>query len=232
VLRTRPLLVAALALLSLAAVVPLAQASGYDDPAYLQHDLDNLSRSTASGRQLAYLTDPAYDAAFAPAAAESFLTNLGRQVADLPQGRVYATLGQLLPGGAVGDPTAYHEQTPTTVAFLSRTGAKLVGRVWSDGGPGPKAAVVVTPGSIQGTQHMYWWAARSLADAGYLVLTFDAQGQGESETFGHAAGDPTPTGDGVPFQQEANFVDGTVDALRFLYATPAAPYVPGGWTAE
>lgn len=224
--------IVAIALTLAAAVMPLARADDYNDPAYLQHDLDNMSRSTASGRQLAYLTDPAYGTAFAPAAAESFLSNLGRQVADAPQGRTYLTLGQLLPGGAIGDPTAYHDLTPTPVGFLSRTGAKLVGRLWTDGGVGPKAAVVITPGSIQGTQHMYWWAARSLAGAGYLVLTFDAQGQGESETFGHAAGDPVPTGDGVPFQQEANFVDGTVDALRFLYATTASPYVPGGWTAE
>lgn len=214
------------------AIVPLARADDYSDSAYVQHDVDNISRSIVSGRQLAMLADPAYAAALTPAATEALLTNLGRQVADLPQGRIYATLGQLVPGGAVGDPTAYYDLTPTTVGFLSRTGAKLVGRLWSDGRAGPHPAVVITPGSIQGTQHMYWWAARTLAHAGYVVLTFDAQGQGESETFGHAPGDPLPTDAGFPFQQAPNFVDGTVDALRFLYATAAEPYVPGGWTAE
>jgi dienelactone hydrolase len=228
----RPVLLLALATALVAGLVlPLARADDWSDPAYLQHDLDNVSRSTLSGRQLMYLADPTYAAALAPAATQTFLTNVGRQVADLPQGRVYATLGQLLPGGAVGDPHHFYDRTPTPVAFLSRTGAKLVGRLWSDGRPGPHPAVVITPGSIQGTQHMYWWAARTLATAGYLVLTFDVQGQSESETFGHAPGDPLPTGSGFPFQQEANFVDGTVDALRFLYATAAEPYVPGGWTA-
>lgn len=222
--------IAAIAAVLATLVVPLARADDYADPAYLQHDLDNLSRSVASGRQLASLFDPAYAAALTPVASQSFLTNVGRQVADLPHGRVYATLGQLLPGGAVGDPIAYDDLTPTTVGFLSRTGAKLVGRLWSDGLAGPHPAVVITPGSIQGTQHMYWWAARTLARAGYVVLTFDAQGQGESETFGHAPGDPLPTDAGFPFQQAPNFVDGTVDALRFLYATDAVPYVPGGWT--
>jgi hypothetical protein len=224
--------VATIAALLAAAAVPLARADDYSNAAYLQHDLDNLSRSLVSGRQVASLLDPAYAAALTPAASEAFLANLGRQVDDIPQGRIYATLGALLPGGAVGDPLAYYDLAPTTVAFLSRTGAKLVGRMWSDGHPGQHPAVVITPGSIQGTQHMYWWAARTLAHAGYLVLTFDVQGQGESETFGHVAGDPVPTDAGFPFQQASNFVDGTVDALRFLYATTSDPYVPGGWRAD
>lgn len=228
--RSRLLSIAVLVLVALAAHLPGARADDYSDPAYLQHDIDNVSRALASGRQVASLLDPEYAAAFAPAAAETFLTNLGRQVADAPRGRVYATLGQLLPGGAIGDPLEHRSMTPLTVSFLSRTGAKLTGRLWSNGKPGPHPAVVITPGSIQGTQHMYFWAARTLAQAGYQVLTFDAQGQGESETFGHAPGDAVPTSDGFPFQQEANFVDGTVDALRFLYSTPADPYVPGGWT--
>jgi len=209
---------------------PTVDADTYEDPDYLRHDLDNMSRSTVSGRQLEYLTDPGYGAAFAPAAAETFLTNLGRQVDDAPDGRVYATLGQLLPGGAVGDPLRYGDLSPRTVEILSRTGAKLVGRIWSDGRPVKHPAVVVTPGSLQGTQQMYFWAARTLASAGYLVITFDAQGQGESETFGHAPGDPVPTASGFPSQQEPNFVDGTVDVLRYLYSSEAAPYIPGGWT--
>lgn len=232
--RLRILVVSVLTLLLVATSVGAARAgTDWSDPDYLAHDLDNVGRSVVppTGRQLASALDLDYGAAFVPAAAETFLTNLGRQVADLPNGRVYATLGQLLPGGAIGDPLRHGELAPTTVAFTSRTGAKLVGRLWTDGRPGPHPGVVITPGSIQGTQHMYWWAARSLARAGYQVLTFDAQGQGESETFGHDAGSAVPTGAGFPFQQEANFVDGTVDALRFLLSTAAAPYAPGGWTA-
>jgi dienelactone hydrolase len=230
--RVRSSLLAALVVMGLLTGVATARADGsYRDPAYLVHDLDNMSRSSVEGRQLAELVDLDYGWAFTPLAAATFLTNLGRQVADVPYGRVYATLGQLLPGGAIGNPVTYRSMAPISVSFLSRTGAKLVGRIWTDGRPGPHAGIVITPGSIQGTQHMYWWAARTLAAAGYEVLTFDAQGQGESETFGHDAGQATPTFAGVPFQQEANFVDGTVDARRFLLSTTAAGYVPGGWSA-
>lgn len=231
--RTRVALVAALtAVLLVAGTTAAGAGDDYGDPEYLVHDLDNVARSLLppTGRQLASLADLEYGAALVPAAAETFLANLGRQVVDLPQGRVYATLGQLLPGGAVGDPKEHGALSPTTVAFASRTGAKLVGRIWTDGRPGPHPGIVITPGSIQGTQHMYFWAARTLARAGYQVLTFDAQGQGESETFGHAPGSPVPTEAGFPFQQEANFVDGTVDAVRFLLSTPEQGYVPGGWS--
>ena len=36
----------------------------------------------------------------------------------------------------------------------------------------------------------------------------------------------------MPFQQEQNFVDGTIDALDFFLSTPARPYSPTGWTPE
>ncbi len=202
--RRRALLAASLP--ALLALLPLADArAGYDDPAWVEHDADNIARTT--GRQLDQLTDPAFLAAFAPAAAESQLGNIGDQVTYLPEGRLFLGLGQLLPGGMVGDAPGA-PPAPKVVRFESRTGALLEGRLFTDGQPGRHPAVVITPGSIQGPQSGYWWAARLLAANGYVVFTFDTQGQGESEALGH----PDPLA-GFPSQQEANFVDGTVDAL-------------------
>lgn len=207
------------------------RADDYSDPAYAAHDLDNIARSLGPGsRQVTAGTDPEDLQTFLLDGTNEWLANLGTQVAGLDEGRLYVSLGQLLPGATVGDPDTYGTMVPTEVDFASRTGALLHGRLWWDGRPGPHPSVVITSGSIQSPAVGYHWAARLLAGAGYLVLTFDPQGQGESETFGHAAGDTAPTGDGVPWQQEANFVDGTVDALLFLLSTPASPYVPGTWT--
>lgn len=115
--------------------------------------------------------------------------------------------------------------------FLNREGAKLVGNIWpcaTSSGSRSQAAcpgVVITTGSIQVTQHMYGWLARSLQDHGYTVMTFDVRGQGESETTTHDGAVPAVANP----QDGANFVNGTVDALRFLLSTDDDPYVPVGW---
>jgi dienelactone hydrolase len=79
--------------------------------------------------------------------------------------------------------------------------------------------VVVTTGSVQGSEGMYEWLAQDLAERGYVVLTYDVQGQGTSETFPHDG-----TLDGVPSQQLANFVVGTRDSLSFFTSTPDDRY--------
>ena len=222
--------VVALSIALAAGSASVARADGYDDEAYRQHDVDNMERTF--GRQRDQATDPAYLQQLSSAGAETELANLGTQLAEVDQGRLYGGLGQLLPGGAVGRAHEFHVLEPIEVHFLSRTGAKLDGRVFWDGEAGPHPMITITSGSIQGPQSGYWWAAKLLAANGYVVLTWDTQGQGESETFGHAPGDPTPTGDGVPSQQDANFVDSTVDAIGFLLSTPEAPYRPGGWSDD
>ena len=83
---------------------------------------------------------------------------------------------------------------------------------------------------------MYWWLAQDLAERGYLVLTYDVQGQGTSETLPHENEQvnalpfcnplaPPGAGEdfgcpGVPAQQDSNFVYGTQDALSFFLSTP------------
>lgn len=200
----------------------------YTDPAYIQGDVENMSRST--GRHTQEFLTPEYAQAFPPAAASTWAEAQSHQVEDLPAGRVYGGAGQVVPGGSVGDPRHDREGDRIEVGFVARTGAKLRGHLWIPPGRGRHPGIVITTGSIQGYERMYWWAARALAASGFVVFTWDVQGQGQSEAVGHAPGDPLPTLDGVPFQQEANFVDGTVDALRFFLSTPDHPYAPPGWT--
>jgi len=204
--------------------------------------------------------NPAFAATFWTQTPETFFTNVRRQ-GEHP-GRPIVTAAQLVPGGTTADPyrTTWEEQgrgVRYEFAFLNRYGARLRASLWAPnpGAPDPVTgepmnapypAVVITTGSIQGYQNLYLWAAQGLAEAGYVVLTFDVQGQGESETFGHdsagntwcapTSSEPIPPGapwenheqnpscPGVPFQQPSNFVKGTVDALDFLFSSDDDPY--------
>ena len=232
----------ALAVAVVASVGPIAggpaRAAGplgdYEDQAYARHDVDNVSRST--WRHTHLFTSPDYEAAMVPVAADTWLQGQGTQLEGLRSGRAYVGAGNILVGGSVGDPRVqnlFPDGVATTgVQFLSRTGAKLSGHVWwnaraTHAAPG----IVITTGSIQGHEHMYWWAAKALAAKGFSVFTWDVQGQGQSDGLGHAPGSSVPTTDGVPAQQNANFDQGTVDALEFFLSTPKAPYAPPGYDA-
>jgi alpha-beta hydrolase superfamily lysophospholipase len=89
-------------------------------------------------------------------------------------------------------------------------------------GPALRPAVVVTTGSVQAPEVLYLWAATTLAKEGFVVLTFDVQGQGRSDTYGEGV----DRNEGVPSQAGQPFYDGTEDALDFLLSTPARPYRP------
>jgi dienelactone hydrolase len=110
------------------------------------------------------------------------------------------------------------------VLFTARDGATLSGHVWATvAGPAKRPGIVITNGSVQADEQMYWYLAQTLAKDGYVVLTFDPQGQGQSDTPG-AAPDTT---EGVPAQSDGRpFYDGTEDAIDFLESTPAHPYEP------
>jgi dienelactone hydrolase len=114
------------------------------------------------------------------------------------------------------------------VLFTARDGATLSGRMWATrSGPAKRPLIVIINGSVIGFEEYYWWAAQSLAKAGYVVMTFDTQGEGRSDQLGVGpdlleapiAGTP-PIGSGLPFY------DGGEDALDFALSTPDKPYVP------
>ena len=110
-----------------------------------------------------------------------------------------------------------------TVIFTARSGATISGHVWATrSGPAQRPGIVITTGSVQAPEELYWGQAATLAKHGYVVLTYDVQGQGASDTFGEGADQM----ESVPAQQGQPFYDGTEDALDFLLSGPDDPYEP------
>ncbi|MFI9503223.1 hypothetical protein [Nocardia sp. NPDC052566] len=141
------------------------------------------------------------------------------------------------------------------VLFTSRSGATLSGHVWAlRDGPAHRPGVVLSNGSIVAYEQIHWSLAQALARAGYVVITYDPQGEGMSDQFGVApdqledafAGIPIlglvgpqsvtgallngtnrPVGDGLGLGGNGlPFYDGQIDALDFFLATPDQPYEP------
>ena len=225
-------------------------------PAYTARDTRNIA--AAYGRihgEGGQLRNPAYLPALVLESTRTGVDQLLTQVAT--PNRLAITPGNVFPGWNVGNPLrAGWDGTrgrSRDVAFTNRYGALLRGTVYRplagarDPYTGrelrpPYPGVVVTEGSVQGSEGMYEWLAQDLAERGYVVLTYDVQGQGRSETLPHGdspleqdalpfcdpfaepgAGESTGC-PGVPSQQLSNFVVGTEDALDFFTATPGSPY--------
>jgi dienelactone hydrolase len=213
-------------------------------PAYVARDLQNMldsfGRETGPGGQL---SNPNFLPGLVKEATLLSATQLLNQAAN-PL-RPVLSAGQLVPGWNVGNPLRAGwngtRGISTTISFLNRYGALLRGTVYAPKPgatdpytgatlTGPFPGVVITPGSIQGSEGMYVWLAQDLAERGYVVMTYDVQGQGTSETLPHTTGAAYPFCDlfaapvdgnllgcpGVPFQQLANFTTGTSDALNWF----------------
>jgi dienelactone hydrolase len=214
--------------------------AGDPDPAtdpngYRQRDLVNMACSLQ--RIQDEYTNPAFFLKFeADETPRTYSANVLDQLREPTRPRI--TLAQWIPGGTTADPyrvpadwEAAGRGRVEDVSFIAADGAELVGRIFTPNPTDPPSrlpAIVITTGSIQGYQELYNWAAEGLAEAGYMVLVYDVQGQGRSETLPHHT-DGSPSCDasgcqGVPFQQNYNFYQGTRDALDFLKSTPSQPY--------
>jgi dienelactone hydrolase len=252
-------------LLSLALSLTIAPAGHAADPApQPYHPAADLANMTAAyGRIIGpggQLRNPAYLPALVQQSNKVTTAQLLQQVAE--PNRLALTPAVLVPGWNVGNPLrAGWDGTrgrTKQVAFLNRFGAQLRGTLYAPlpgardpytGAPlaAPYPGVVITPGSVGGSQGMYQWLAEDLAERGYLVLLYDVQGQGTSETLPHMSGSAfpycnpfaPPAGDpelgtqqmtgcpGVPFQQLSNFTTGTEDAIDF-FTSDANPWL-GLW---
>lgn len=215
----------ALALLAVCALPPALAAPTRPQPFTPADQVANLALATTRSHDLspALLTAAAR---LATSRARARARTLAADPARRPDPNFCTT------GLCVGDPRleGWSERggLVRSVLFTARNGATLSGHVWATRrGSAKRPGVVVVNGSIIGFEQAYWWAAQSLAKAGYVVLTFDTQGEGLSDQFGAppdrleglAAGSP-PVGDGIPFY------DGGQDAVDFLVSTPVRPYTP------
>src|SRR4051794_3720572 len=248
-----------LSLLIAAALIALpaaadAEAPKPGTPEYVQRDNQNIA--DAYGRQTApdgQFNNPDYIVGNVEQSNENGLRQLAEQAAAA--NRLAITPGNFFPGWNAGNPFRRgwegRRGMMVPVSYTNRYGALIRGDVFAplDGARDPYTGkelkppypgVVITTGSIQGSERMYWWLAQDLAERGYVVLTYDVQGQGTSETLPHenSPNNALPFCNpfappanqeqfgcpGVPAQQESNFTFGTQDALSFFLSTPSRRY--------
>lgn len=175
-----------------------------------------------------YITKtPAFQTLLAEKEAESQLENVEIQTTD-PERNPYGNVCWSRQRECAGDVRFYDWAEDTDgirkpVLFTARSGATLSGNVWATrNGPARRPAVVITTGSVQAPETLYWGTAAMLARNGYVVLTYDVQGQGRSDTFG--AGPDSQ--ESVPSQAGQPFFDGPEDALDFMLSSPGDRYDP------
>jgi hypothetical protein len=205
-------------------------AAEFDGRADVETVLDHLDRSVdpgAADRRLARAeafaaADGGPDADVAPAdAIRGGVTD--PPMADLPGPTATAAEeGPLWSGHPFYDEVGEFRQVAFYDSGLDRDegGARLTGRVWAplDSEPGEdRPGVVITNGSIQAPETIYWWAAHALVAAGYVVMTYDPRGQGRSDNR-------TPDGTGGGNANPGVFVTDQVDAIDFFRSTPDDPY--------
>src|SRR4051794_36183350 len=181
---------AAAAAVAVIATAADAQAAPGDQtpgsPEYLARDAQNIAdaygRQTAPDGQLS----PAYGLANAQVIGPVYAQQLLAQAATPT--RPALSPGLAVPGWNSGNPYragwdgTRGEITPVT--YTDRYGALIRGGVFTPlpGArdpytgqelTGPFPGVVITTGSVQGSERMYWWLAEDLAERGYVVLTYD-----------------------------------------------------------
>jgi dienelactone hydrolase len=106
--------------------------------------------------------------------------------------------------------------------FISVTGAKLQAELYSPNPrPGRRYPVVTFTPGLQESKEQAWWYGQALAEAGYVVLAIDPQGQGDSEVTSHSKAKCNPLCD-FPTDDKPE----TQAAINFALSTPSHPYQP------
>lgn len=110
--------------------------------------------------------------------------------------------------------------------FISTTGAKLQAELYSPmPHPGARYPIVTFTPGLQESKEQAWWYGEGVAEAGYVVLVIDPQGQGDSEVTSH---DTNPSKKCNPLCGfPTNDLAETEAAVDFAVSTPAHPYKYG-----
>ena len=166
----------ATAAIALAAATSASTAQAFDPTV----EAENFGKGNE--RSAIYNT-PEYRALLAQVSTQNEAAALAIQAAD-PERNFQGHLCARGDDGCAGDARLYDWEAKRygivqPVLFTARSGATISGRVWATkAGPAKRPGIVITNGSVQADEQLYWFAAQTLAKAGYVVLTSDPQGQG------------------------------------------------------
>jgi dienelactone hydrolase len=201
--------------------------------AWEQRDLNNLECATQ--RQQDAYSNPAFLRMWTiengeqdPGTATSgLLGQLGTGRPTGPAGDVPATKI----GDPLRDPVQWEEAGrghQQTVTIDATDGAHLNARLYWPNGPGPFPGVLMIPG-LQAYNEIYEWLGEGLAEAGYMVLIPDPQGQGSSEVLPHnadgsiACGTSGCSDTSIDPVSDQTQVVAVTSGLDFLLSTSAKP---------
>lgn len=201
-------------------------------PEWQQRDTDNQYCATLRIRD--QLASPAFGYANTTQGAALYADQAAQQAGE--PGHPHGGITTLVPGSQAADPFRTLSRwvdagrgRVTAVKFTALDGAQLRGHVFLPPARVPRPrngypGVVITDGSVQAYENLYFWAAEDLAEAGYMVMTYDVQGQGDSDLLPAQCPDSSGGCQGVPYQQNSNFYQGAEDSLTFFLSTSAKPF--------
>jgi dienelactone hydrolase len=107
--------------------------------------------------------------------------------------------------------------------FISKTGAKLAAELFSPPPhPGRRYPILTFTPGLQEAKEQAWWYGESLAEAGYVVLVIDPQGQGASEVISHDPDNPKKCNPICDFPTDDK--PETSSAAAFALSTPQHRY--------
>jgi dienelactone hydrolase len=195
---------------------------------------DAINQYCATLRLRDQIDSPAYDNANRAEGDNLYAAQLQEQAGDGP-GHIHGGLTTLVPGSQGADAFRALDRweklkigRDRRVAFTATDGAQLRGHVFEPLGPPPAGGwpgVVITDGSVQGYEQLYYWAAEDLVAHGYEVMTYDVQGQGDSDLLPANCAPSVSQLEGgslcqgVPYQQNYNFYQGAEDSLNWFDST-------------